>query len=210
MNRLVMIGILLVASGTALVYYGRHRASQANVDAVAEGEAPGSERERFYSTRAELDSSSRVWPTYSEVLSGIRGYLQAHIAETGETRITIDLPALPENLYEDRYSGTVNFGDAILWTVEVFAPRPPLFRSPPTLTIRFDDPNDLQEGPRLIFSLDTANGEVAIIPTNGVVPSVGPLPAGIPEEDPAAAIAQLTQSLIEAQLLRLGRTSAPR
>lgn len=207
MSRVVLIGILLATSGTALVYYGRHRTSQTIVEAVAEGEAPGIESESFYSARAELDSSNRVWPTYSEVLSEIRGYLQAHIAETGETRITIDLPALPENLYKDRYSGTVNFGDAILWTVEVFAPRPPLFRSPPTLTIRFDDPTDLQEGPRLIFSLDTSTGEVAIIATNGVVPSVGPLPAGIPEEDPAAVIAQLTQSIVEAQLLRLGTPS---
>jgi hypothetical protein len=60
---------------------------------------------------------------------------------------------------------------------------------------------------RLIFSLDTLDGEVAIIPTNGVVPSVGPLPAVIPEEDPDAAIAQLTRSIIEAQLLRLVRAN---
>jgi hypothetical protein len=203
MNRIVIIGIFFFASGAAFVYYGRHRPDQANVEAVAEGNGPRFEGEDPSSARTELESSNRVRPIYAEVLSRIRGGLQAHIVESGDTRITIDLPALPENLYQDRYSGTVNFDDATLWTVEVFAPRAARLRSPPTLTIRFDDPLDLQEGPRLIFSLDTSDGEVAILETNGVVPSVGPLPAVIPDEDALATIAQLTQSIIEAQLLRL-------
>ena len=204
MKLIAITVILLVASGTALVYYGNHRASEASVERVTGGQAPASERQVLSSTQSELDVSNRVLPIYAEVLSRIRGYLDAHIAESGDSPITVDLPALPENLYTDRYSGTVIFGDAIVWVVEVFAPWPASLRSPPTLTIRFDEPGDLQEGPRLIFSLDTLDGEVAIIPTNGVVPSVGPLPPVIPEEEPNAAIAQLTQSIIEAQLLRLG------
>ncbi len=201
-----IIGILFfAASGTAVVHFGNHRAAQANVEAATGSRARASERDVLStSTQTELDTSARVWPIYAEVLSNIRSQLRAHFAESGDSRITVDLPALPENLYKDRYSGTVFFGDAIVWTLEVFAPRPARLQSPPTLTIRFDDPRDLQEGPRLIFSLDTVQGEVAIIATNGVVPSVGLLPAIIPEEDPDAAIARLTRSIIEAQFLRLG------
>ncbi len=203
----VIVGILFFAAAAALVYYRSHRAAQANVEAATGSRARASERDVLSSsTQTELDTGARVWPIYAEVLSNIRSQLRAHFAESGDSRITIDLPDLPENLYEDRYSGTVFFGDAIVWTLEVFAPRPARLQSPPTLTIRFDDPRDLQEGPRLIFSLDTVQGEVAIIATNGVVPSVGPLPAIIPEEDPDAAIARLTRSIVEAQLLRLGAT----
>ena len=200
----VIIGILFFASAAALVYYGNHRATRANVEAVTGSNAVAVEREVLSSTQTELDTSGRVWPIYAEVLSSLRSQLRAHIAESGDSRITVDLPALPENLYKDRYSGTVFFGGAMVWTVEVFAPRPARLQSPPTLTIRFDDPRDLQEGPRLIFSLDASDGGVAIIATNGVVPSVGPIPAFIPEEDPDAAIARLTRSIVEAQLLRLG------
>ena len=204
MKLIAITGVLLVASGTALVYYGNHRAGEATVGIVTGSQALALERQVLPSTQTELDVSNRVWPIYAEVVSRIRGYLEAHIAQSSDSSITVDLPPLPENLYTDRYSGTVIFGGAIVWTVEVFAPRPADARSPPTLTIRFDEPGDLQEGPRLIFSLDTVDGEVAIIPTNGVVPSVGPLPAVIPEEEPDAAIAQLTRSIIEAQLLRMG------
>lgn len=201
-NVIVTIGTLFLASGAALVYYGNHRASETNAERVTGSvDARIDGAGALSSTQAELDSSTRVWPIYAEVLSRIRGYLQAHIAESGDSRITVDLPALPENLYKDGYSGTVSFGSTIVWTFEVFAPRPADPRSPPTLTIRFDDPSDLQEGPRLILFLDTSHGEVRVIDTNGVVPAVGPLPAVIPEEDPEAAIAQLTRSMVEAQLL---------
>ncbi len=203
----VIVGILFFAAAAALVYYRSHRAAQANVEAATGSRARASERDVLSSsTQTELDTGARVWPIYAEVLSNIRSQLRAHFAESGDSRITIDLPDLPENLYEDRYSGTVFFGDAIVWTLEVFAPRPARLQSPPTLTIRFDDPRDLQEGPRLIFSLDTVQGEVAIIATNGVVPSVGPIPTSVSEEDPDATIARLTRSIVEAQLLRLGAT----
>ena len=171
-----MIGMLFVASGTAFVY-----ASPFQGEPRQEAPSP---------TQSEVDSSDRV-----------RGLLQAHIAGTGDPLISVDLPALPENLYKDRYAGTVTFGDTSVWTLEVFAPRPPDLRSPPTLTIRFDEPTEPQEGPRLIFSLDTSTGEVTIIDINGVVPSAGPLPAFFPEENPDAAIAQLAQSIVEGQLL---------
>ena len=203
MKLIATSGILLVASGTALVYDGNDRASEASVETVTGGQAPALERQVLPSTQTELDVSNRVWPIYAEVLSRIRGYLEADIAESGDSSITVDLPPLPENLYTDRYSGTVIFGSAVVWTLEVFAPRPANLRSPPTLTIRFDEQGDLQEGPRLIFSLDTTDDEVAIIATNGLAPSVCPLPAVIPEEEPDAAIAQLTRSIIEGQLLRL-------
>ena len=201
----VIVGILFFAAAAALVYYRSHRAAQANVEAATGSRARASERDVLSSsTQTELDTGARVWPIYAEVLSNIRSQLRAHFAESGDSRITIDLPDLPENLYEDRYSGTVFFGDAIVWTLEVFAPRPARLQSPPTLTIRFDDPRDLQEGPRLIFSLDTVQGEVAIIATNGVVPSAGPIPTSVSEEDPDATIARLTRGIVEAQLLRLG------
>ncbi len=196
MSRIVITGFLLVAAGTALVYSGNRRASQASVEAETHAEAV---------TQTELDSSNRARPIYAEVLSGIRGYLQQRIAESGDSRITIDLPALPTNLYEGRYSGTVIFGDVAVWTVEVFTRRPVGLRSPPTLTIRFDEPTEPQEGPRLIFAPDPLAGEVAIVFANGVVPSVGPLPTVIPEEDSETAIAQLTKSIIEGQLLRMER-----
>ena len=182
-----MIGMLFVASGTAFVY-----ASPFQGEPRQEAPSP---------TQSEVDSSDRVRPIYDAVLSRVRGLLQAHIAETGDPPISVDRPALPETLYKDRYAGTVTFGDTSVWTLEVFAPRPPDLRSPPTLTIRFDEPTEPQEGPRLIFSLDTSTGEVTIIDVNGVVPSAGPLPAFFPEEDPDAAIAQLTQSIAEGQLL---------
>jgi hypothetical protein len=204
MKLIAITMILLVASGTALVYNGNHRGIEAGVETVAGGQALASETQVLSSTQTELDVSNRVWPIYAEVLSRIRGYLEAHIAESGDSSITVDLPPLPANLYTDRYSGTVIFGSAIVWAVEVFAPRPAGLRSPPTLTIRFDEQGDLQEGPRLIFSLDTMDDEVAIIATNSLAPSVGPLPVVIPEEEPDAAIAQLTRSIIEGQLLRLG------
>jgi len=204
MKLIVITGILLVTSGTVLVYYGNDQAGEVTVEAVAGGQALASERQILSSSQTELDVSSRVWPIYAEVLSRIRGYLDAHIAASGDSSITVDLPPLAGNLYTERYSGTVIFGDAVVWTLEVFAPRPADLRSAPTLTIRFDEPGDLQEGPRLILSLDPVDGEVAIIPTNGVVPTVGPLPVVIPEEEPDTEIAQLTRSIIEAQLLRLG------
>jgi hypothetical protein len=207
MKPLVVIGILLVASGTALVYYSSRRGSQADNEAAIESTAPVLESGVESSTQSEIEASNRVWPIYARVLSRIREHLETHVTGLGDSRITVDLPPLPENLYTDRYSGTVIFGDEIVWTVELFAPRPADLRSPPTLTIRFDDPTDLQEGPRLILSLDTVDREVAIIATNGIAPSVGAIPDGIPEDDPDAAIAQLTRSIVEGQLLRLGRAN---
>ena len=204
MKLIAITGILLGASGTALVYFGNDGAGAASVETVTGGQALALERQVLPSTQTELDVSSRVWPIYAEVLSRIRGYLEARIAESGHSSITVDLPPLPENLYTDRYSGTVIFGSTIIWTVEVFTPRPARLRSPPTLTIRFDEQGDLQEGPRLILFLDTLDGEVAIIPTNGVAPSLGPLPAVIPEQEPDAVIAQLARSIIDGQLMRLG------
>ena len=206
MKLIVITGIILVASGTALVYHGNDQAGEVTVEAVAGGQALALERQVLSSTQTQLDVSERVWPIYAEVVSRIRGYFEARVAESGDAPITVDLPALPENLYAERYSGTIVFGGAVVWTLEVFAPRTADLQSAPTLTIRFDEVGDLQEGPRLILSLDPQGGEVAIIPTNGVVPAVGPLPAVIPEEEPDAAIAQLTRSIIEAQLLRLGPT----
>jgi hypothetical protein len=188
MNPIVKIGMLFITSATAFVY----DANRFQGEPRQEVPSP---------TQSEVDASDRVRPIYAAVLSGIRGLLQAHITETGDPLILVDLPALPENLYKDRYAGTVIFGGASVWTIEVFAPRPPDLRSPPTLTIRFDEPTEPQEGPRLIFSLDTSTGEVAIIDINGVVPSASPLPAFFPEEDSDSVIAQLTQSIVEGQLL---------
>jgi hypothetical protein len=204
MKLIAITGILLVASGMAPVYHGNAGVSEAKVETVTGAQALALEGQVLPSTQTELDVSSRVWPIYAEVLSRIGGYLEADIAESGDSSIILDLPPLPENLYTDRYSGTVIFGSTIVWTVEVFAPRPARLRSPPTLTIRFDEQGDLQEGPRLILSLDTLDGEVAITPTNGVAPSLGPLPAVIPVQEPDAVIAQLTRSIIDGQLLRLG------
>ena len=182
-----MIGMLFVASGTAFVY-----ASPFQGEPRQEAPSP---------TQSEVDSSDRVRPIYDAVLSRIRGLLQAHIAETGDPLISVDRPALPANLHKDRYAGTVTFRDTTVWPPEVFPPPPPPLPAPPALPSRAPQPTEPQEGPRLIFSLDTSTGEVTIIDVNGVVPSAGPLPAFFPEEDPDAAIAQLTQSIAEGQLL---------
>lgn len=159
------------------------------------------EQEALSSAQTQLEYSNRVRPIYAEIVSKLRGYLQAHISESGVSDITVDLPDFPENIYREGYAGTVVFGDTVSWEVGAAAGMPPR-DSPPTLVIEFKPRPEHQLGGTLVvFSLEPERGEVSVF-TMGAVPSVDALPDAIPEESPSLVIAQVLQSLLAGQLLR--------
>lgn len=162
-------------------------------------------KETLSSTQTELEYSDRLRPIFAEVVSTIRNYLRAHIAEAGTTLVTLDLPDLPENLYSKEYAGTVVLGDTMTWHIVVSAKRP-ASRTVAKLVIALEPMSEELDPPsdsvKVIIYLGKVVGGMAVT-TVGDVPSVGPLPRTISEEDPGSAIVQLVQGIVEAQLLRL-------